>query len=126
MFFFLIWIVVVLLVLVMTFDASKWIVKDLARNFQRNMNLAKLVFNMFKLWGNRHFVQEADPRHLEISRDTLSNLRRYEQERERDHFSRLDATDRPLLLCLSRLSATTERFAFDYHDWSSCVTTLTR
>ena len=57
MFFLAIWIVVVLLVLVMTFDASKWIVKDMARNFQRNMNLAKLVFNMFKLLGNRHFVQ---------------------------------------------------------------------
>ena len=57
MFFLAIWIVVVLLVLVLTFDASKWIVKGLARNFQRNLKWARLGFNMFKLWGNRHFVQ---------------------------------------------------------------------
>lgn len=121
MFFLAIWVVLVLLVLVMSFDLSSWIGQELTRNLRRNMNLAKLVFSFAKLWGNPRFVQEADPRHLEISNATLVSLRENELQREREYFSS-HSTDRAILSCLVHITSA----SVEYEAWSHCVTTLTR
>lgn len=123
MFFLAIWVVLVLLVLVMSFDLSSWMGQELSRNLKRNMNLAKLVFGFAKLWGNPRFVQEADPRHLEISSATLASLRENELERERQYFSS-SSKDKPILSCLVHVAV--PESDIEYAEWSRCVTTLTR
>lgn len=123
MFFLAIWVVLVLLVLVISFDLSSWMGQELSRNLRRNMNLAKLVFGFAKLWGDPRFVREADPRHLEISSATLASLRENEMQREREYFS-TSSKDRPILGCL--VHAVAPESNIDYAEWSRCVTTLTR
>lgn len=120
MFFLAIWIVVLLLILVITFDLSSFVGQEMSRNFKRNVNLAKLVFNFAKLWRDQRFVLEADPRHLDINKKSLTELKMKEVDRERNYFAN-NSTDVPLLVCVTRLNGIIE-----YDQWSKCVTTLTR